>query len=220
MSKSEQEPIGVNAEEVSESELNAALEASPLLSHLIELRERLLKSLLAIILIFLGLFYFANDIYQWLALPLQAQLPEGSTMIATGIVSPFLAPFKLTLVVSLFIAMPVVLHQLWSFVAPGLYVHEKKMAAPLLFLSVTLFYGGIAFAYFVVFPLVMGFLMNVGPGGVQVMPDINEYLSIALKLFFAFQRKHAFHLNWPRARTPLLNHSQNVESAVSMTNPF
>jgi sec-independent protein translocase protein TatC len=176
----------IEPESPSKEELDEALQSSPLLSHLIELRQRILKALLAMCLIFLGLFYFANDIYQFLALPLQAQLPEGSTMIATGIVSPFLAPFKLTLVVSLFLAMPVVLHQMWSFVAPGLYSHEKRFALPLLFLSVVLFYSGIAFAYFVVFPLVMGFLMNVGPGGVQVMPDINEYLSIALKLFFAF----------------------------------
>jgi len=172
--------------ETNNKELEEALESASLISHLIELRERIFKSLLAVCLIFLGLFYFANDIYQLLAEPLQAQLPEGSTMIATGVVSPFLAPFKLTMVVSLFLAMPVVLHQVWSFIAPGLYKREKKFALPLLVLSVVLFYSGIAFAYFMVFPLVMGFLMNVGPGSVQVMPDINEYLSIALKLFFAF----------------------------------
>lgn len=178
------EPLASHA--ASEEEMHEALASGSLIDHLIELRERLLKSLLAVCVIFVSLFYFANDIYQLLALPLQAQLPEGSTMIATGIVSPFLAPFKLTLVVSIFAAMPVILHQLWSFVAPGLYRHEKKLAIPLLVLSVSLFYAGIAFAYLVVFPLVMGFLMHVGPGGVQVMPDINEYLSIALKLFFAF----------------------------------
>jgi sec-independent protein translocase protein TatC len=176
----------LGSDEATSEELQAALAASPLVSHLIELRGRVLKALLAVCLVFIALFYFANDIYSLLALPLQAQLPEGSTMIATGIVSPFLAPFKLTLVVSLFVAMPVVLHQIWSFVAPGLYKHEKKMAIPLLVLSIVLFYGGIAFAYLVVFPLVMSFLMHVGPGSVQVMPDINEYLSIALKLFFAF----------------------------------
>ena len=170
----------------SQQEIEEALEASPLLSHLIELRERILKSLLVMCLVFIALFYFANDIYQLLALPLQAQLPEGSTMIATGIVSPFLAPFKLTLVVALFLSMPFILHQVWSFIAPGLYKHEKKLAFPLLFLSVILFYSGLVFAYFIVFPLVMGFLMSVAPSGVQVMPDINEYLSIALKLFFAF----------------------------------
>lgn len=178
--------IKFNKENSSEEELSTALEASPLVSHLLELRERVLKSLLAVCLVFLGLFYFSNDIYNLLALPLIAQLPEGSQMIATGIVSPFLAPFKLTLVVSLFVAMPFVLHQIWSFVAPGLYAHEKKMAIPLLMLSIILFYGGIAFAYFVVLPLAMGFLMHVGPESVQVMPDINEYLAAALKLFFAF----------------------------------
>jgi len=175
-----------NNEASTAEELSAALEASPLVSHLMELRERILKALLAVCVVFLALFYFSNDIYNLLALPLKAQLPEGSQMIATGIVSPFLAPFKLTLFVSLFAAMPIVLHQIWSFVAPGLYQHEKKMAIPLLVLSIVLFYSGIAFAYFVVFPLVMGFLMHVGPESVQVMPDINEYLSIALKLFFAF----------------------------------
>jgi len=180
------EELKLGSAEVKEGEMDEALASSPLISHLIELRERIMKSLLAVCLVFIGLFYFSNDIYQLLALPLQAQLPEGSTMIATGIVSPFLAPFKLTLVVSFFLSMPIVLHQVWSFIAPGLYVHEKRFALPLLFLSVVLFYTGIAFAYFVVFPLVMGFLMNVGPGSVQVMPDINEYLSIALKLFFAF----------------------------------
>lgn len=169
-----------------QEELAQAMAASPLVSHLIELRERIFKALLAVCVMFLALFYFSNDIYNLLAMPLRAQLPEGSQMIATGIVSPFLAPFKLTLVVSLFAAMPVVLHQIWSFVAPGLYQHEKKMAIPLLMLSIVLFYSGIAFAYLVVFPLVMGFLMHVGPESVQVMPDINEYLSIALKLFFAF----------------------------------
>lgn len=178
--------LPVGSKDAREGELDEALESSPLISHLLELRERIMKSLLAVCLIFLGLFYFSNDIYQLLALPLQEQLPQGSTMIATGIVSPFLAPFKLTLVVSFFLSMPIVLHQVWSFIAPGLYKHEKRLALPLLFLSVVLFYAGIAFAYFVVFPLVMGFLMNVGPGSVQVMPDINEYLSIALKLFFAF----------------------------------
>ena len=183
--KSEQntQDIGANS---TQQEIEEALQASPLLSHLIELRERILKSLLVMSLVFLALFYFANDIYQLLALPLQAQLPEGSTMIATGIVSPFLAPFKLTLVVALFLSMPFILHQVWSFIAPGLYKHEKKLAFPLLFLSVILFYSGLVFAYFIVFPLVMGFLMSAGPSGVQVMPDINEYLSIALKLFFAF----------------------------------
>ncbi len=181
-----EEALPLGSDEAREGEIEDALAAGPLVSHLIELRERIMKSLLAVCLIFLGLFYFANDIYQLLAVPLQAQLPEGSTMIATGIVSPFLAPFKLTLVVSLFLSMPIILYQVWSFIAPGLYKHEKRLALPLLFLSVVLFYLGIAFAYFVVFPLVMGFLMNVGPGGVQVMPDINEYLAIALKLFFAF----------------------------------
>lgn len=185
-SQQENKESNSDFEKVTAEELVAALESSPLVSHLIELRERVLKALLAVCLVFLALFYFSNDIYNFLAIPLQSQLPPGSKMIATGIVSPFLAPFKLTLVVSLFAAMPIILHQIWSFVAPGLYAHEKKIAVPLLVLSTVLFYIGIAFAYFVVFPLVMAFLMHVGPDSVQVMPDINEYLSIALKLFFAF----------------------------------
>lgn len=175
--------VGLNS---SQQEMDDALEASPLLSHLIELRERILKSLLVLCFVFLGLVYFSNAIYEIFARPLQEQLPEGSTMIATGIVSPFMAPFKLTLVVSLFLSMPYILYQIWSFVAPGLYKHEKQIAFPLLFLSVVLFYTGLVFAYFLVLPVVMGFLMSIAPDGVQVMPDINAYLSVALKLFFAF----------------------------------
>ena len=176
----------VAEDDVSEEALDEALTASPLVSHLLELRTRILKCLLSVCLIFIALFYFANDIYTFVAAPLRAQLPEGSTMIATGVVSPFLAPFKLTLVVSFFLSIPVILHQVWSFIAPGLYTHEKRIALPMLFMSIVLFYAGVVFAYFIVFPLVMGFLMNVGPTGVQVMPDITEFLGIALKLFFAF----------------------------------
>lgn len=182
---SEREDLSGN-DHGTDEELEDALEASPLVSHLLELRTRILKCLLAVCLAFIGLFYFANDIYTFVAEPLRAQLPEGSTMIATGVVSPFLAPFKLTLVVSLFLSIPVILHQVWSFIAPGLYTHEKKVALPMLLMSIVLFYSGVVFAYLVVFPLVMGFLMHVGPSGVQVMPDINEFLAIALKLFFAF----------------------------------
>ncbi len=165
---------------------NPADTAMPLVAHLSELRDRLLKSVLAILLVFIALFAFANDIYMYVSEPLRALLPEGSSMIATDVASPFLAPFKLTLVVALFVAIPYVLFQLWSFVAPGMYKNEKKLAIPLLISSVVLFYAGAAFAYYVVFPLIFGFFTTVGPGDVTIMTDINSYLNFVLKLFFAF----------------------------------
>lgn len=158
----------------------------PLIAHLVELRQRLLYSVLAILVIFLCLFYFANDLYTWLSAPLTALLPEGTSMIATDVTSPFFAPFKLTLVFSAFLAMPFLLHQAWSFIAPGLYTHEKRLAIPLLLSSILLFYMGIAFAYFVVFPLIFGFFTSVGPENIAVMTDISSYLNFVLKLFFAF----------------------------------
>lgn len=158
----------------------------PLISHLIELRERLLRVVLAVIVLFLCLYYFANDLYLMVSEPLRALMPEGTSMIATEVASPFLTPFKLTLVIALFLAMPYVLYQIWSFIAPGLYKHEKQLAIPLLISSVLLFYLGMVFAYFVVFPLVFGFFTTAGPEGVAVMTDINRYLDFVLKLFFAF----------------------------------
>ena len=158
----------------------------PLVEHLIELRSRLLYALLSVLIIFLPLFYFANEIYIFISEPLRMFLPEGTSMIATEVASPFLTPFKLTLVLAIFIAMPYILHQIWSFIAPGLYVNEKRVAAPLLISSIVLFYTGIAFAFFVVFPLVFGFFTSVAPEGVTVMTDINRYLDFVLKLFFAF----------------------------------
>jgi len=158
----------------------------PLVQHLLELRTRLLKSFGIILVIFLGLFYFANDIYIFVSEPLRAYLPEGASMIATDVASPFLTPFKLTLVVSVFLAIPFLLHQAWTFISPGLYRHEKRIAIPLLCASVLLFYAGVAFAYFVVFPLVFGFFTSVGPEGVAIMTDINRYLDFVLKMFFAF----------------------------------
>lgn len=158
----------------------------PLVEHLIELRSRILKSLVSIVVIFLPLFYFANDIYTYVARPLRRYLPEGTSMIATEVASPFLTPFKLTLVLSVFIAMPYILHQLWSFISPGLYASERRVTLPLLFSSIVLFYAGIAFAFFIVFPLVFGFFTSVAPEGVSVMTDINRYLDFVLKLFFAF----------------------------------
>ncbi|GEK72718.1 MULTISPECIES: twin-arginine translocase subunit TatC [Halomonas] len=159
---------------------------APLIEHLIELRSRLLRAVIAILVIFLGLYAFANDIYAFVAQPLMALLPEGSRMIATEVASPFLAPFKLTLVVAVFIAVPFVLHQAWAFIAPGLYDNEKALALPLLASSVALFYAGAAFAYYVVFPLLFQFFTQTGPEDVAVMTDINQYLNFVLKLFFAF----------------------------------
>nr|WP_298250975.1 twin-arginine translocase subunit TatC [uncultured Halomonas sp.] len=159
---------------------------APLIEHLIELRSRLLRAVVAVLVIFLGLYAFANDIYTFVAQPLMALLPEGSQMIATEVASPFLAPFKLTLVTAVFIAVPYVLHQAWAFVAPGLYDNEKALAIPILASSVLLFYAGAAFAYFVVFPLLFEFFTQTGPENVTVMTDINAYLNFVLKLFFAF----------------------------------
>ena len=158
----------------------------PLLEHLIELRDRLLRAILSILVIFCGLFYFANDIYEIVSKPIRDQLPEGSNMIATDITATFFAPFKLTLMVSLFLAMPVVLHQIWKFISPGLYANEKKLAIPMLISSILLFYSGIAFAHFVIFPLIMEFFTHIGPASVELTPDITQYLAVALKLFFAF----------------------------------
>ena len=158
----------------------------PLLSHLLELRDRLLKIVISVIIAFSGMIYWANDIYLLLAAPLRDRLPENSTMIATDIVSPFLTPFKMTAILAVFVAMPYILHQIWAFISPGLYRHEKRFAYPLLFSSIILFYAGLSFAYFVVFPLAWAFLTMAGPEGVQVMPDISSYLSIVLKMFFAF----------------------------------
>ncbi|RLQ23504.1 twin-arginine translocase subunit TatC [Seongchinamella sediminis] len=158
----------------------------PLVAHLTELRDRLLRSLLSVLVVFICLFPFANDIYAFVSEPLREMLPPGATMIATEVASPFLTPFKLTLVAAIFIAIPYILFQAWSFVAPGMYRHEKRFAIPLLASSISLFYLGAAFAYFVVFPLIFAFFTSVGPEGITIMTDINSYLNFVLKLFFAF----------------------------------
>ena len=158
----------------------------PLVQHLLELRTCLLKSLAAVFIVFLSLVFFSNDIYTFFALPIQSLLPEGTSMIATDVASPFFAPFKLTIILSFFIAVPYVLYQLWSFIAPGMYSNEKSLAIPLFISSVLLFYLGIAFSYYVVFPIVFGFFTAIAPTGIAVTPDINSYLSFILKLFFAF----------------------------------
>lgn len=163
-----------------------SLNDQPLIAHLIELRDRLIRILVVILIFFLGFIAFANDLYAYLAEPLQSLLPEGASMIATQVASPFLAPFKLALYLSVYCGAPMILYQLWGFIAPGLYANEKKIAAPLLISSIFLFYAGMAFAYFAVFPLVFGFFTTVGPTGVTVMTDIDAYLSFVLKLFLAF----------------------------------
>jgi len=156
------------------------------ISHLVELRERLLKAVAAVLVVLLALLPFANRLYGWLALPLIRHLPQGGTMIATEVASPFLTPLKLAFFVALLVAIPVVLYQLWAFVAPGLYRHEKRLAVPILVSSVVLFYIGCAFAYFLVLPAVFAFMTGIAPAGVSVMPDIAHYLSFVLGLFLAF----------------------------------
>ena len=162
------------------------LESQPFMAHLIEFRDRMLRAIASVALIFIGLFSFSNELYLYVSEPQRQYLPESSTMIATDVTSPFLTPFKLTLVLSLFAAMPYVLYQVWAFVAPGLYQREKKIVIPLFCSSVILFYAGMAFAYYVVFPLVFMFFTSVGPEGVAIMTDIRSYLDFVLKLFFAF----------------------------------
>ncbi len=158
----------------------------PFMSHLIELRDRILRIVVVVIAIFMVLFFFANDLYHIVSAPLLAQLPEGSTMIATGVAAPFLTPFKLSLVTSIFIAIPFIFYQFWSFVAPGLYRHEKRLALPLLVSSIFLFYAGIVFSFYVVFPLMFAFFTATTPEGVSMMTDISQYLDFVLKMFFAF----------------------------------
>jgi len=156
------------------------------IAHLIELRDRLLRMVLAIILVFASLFVFSEEIFSYFAQPLLALMPEGTSMIATGVTSPFLVPFKLVLMLSVLVSLPYLLYQLWSFVAPGLYKHERSLVVPLVFSSVMLFYCGIAFAYYVVFPLIFGFFIAIAPEGVSVMTDIGQYLDFILAIFFAF----------------------------------
>ena len=155
-------------------------------SHLVELRTRLIRSALAVLVIFICLVPFAERVFTLIATPLMERLPEGATMIATQVASPFLTPFKMSLFVAVFLAMPVLLYQVWLFVAPGLYRKEKRFAYPLLLSSIVLFYAGVAFAYYVVFPLMFAFFAGVAPEGVTMMTDISAYLDFILTIFFAF----------------------------------
>ena len=174
----------MSADDDSQKEVDSKEQS--LLEHLIELRDRLLHMVLAVLILFLLLFPFSEEIFSTVAAPLLALMPEGTSMIATGVTSPFLVPFKLVLLLAVLLAVPYLLHQLWAFVAPGLYSHEKRLAAPLLISSVVLFYCGIAFAYFVVFPLLFAFFIGVSPEGVAVMTDIGQYLDFIIAIFFAF----------------------------------
>jgi sec-independent protein translocase protein TatC len=158
----------------------------PLIAHLLELRDRLLKIVWGVLLVFLPLMAFAKELYAWLAQPLLSLLPEGTSMIATEVASPFFTPIKLAALVAFVVAMPWVLYQVWAFVAPGLYKNERRLVVPLLTSSTLLFYAGIAFAYFLVLPTVFKFMIGIAPEGVAVMTDIAKYLDFVLALFLAF----------------------------------
>jgi sec-independent protein translocase protein TatC len=157
-----------------------------LFSHLIELRSRLLKAVACVLLVLVALVPFANRLYSELAAPLVARLPQGAHLIATEVASPFITPLKLAFYAALFISMPVILYQLWAFISPGLYKHEKRLAQPLLIASLVLFYCGCAFAYFLVLPAAFRFLTAVTPAGVEMMTDITHYLDFVMLMFFAF----------------------------------
>ncbi|MBB1402941.1 twin-arginine translocase subunit TatC [Pseudoalteromonas sp. SG45-1] len=159
---------------------------SGFVAHLIELRDRLIKALLSILLFFIALFYFKDDIYELIAAPLVVHLPNGATMIAINVSDPFIIPMMLTFFVAALLSTPWILHQIWGFIAPGLYQNEKKMLIPILISSVVLFYGGIAFCYFAVLPIILGFFTSTGPEMMTLAPDIASYLGFVLKLFFAF----------------------------------
>ena len=162
------------------------VEQMPFVQHLIELRDKLIRIVVAILVIFLALFPFANDIYTMVASPIIASMPQNSSMIAIGVISPFLTPLKLTLILAVYLAMPYLLYQIWSFVAPALYKEERSLILPLVISSTILFYAGIVFAFFVVFPLAFDFLANIGPEVINFSPDIQHYLDFVLKVSFAF----------------------------------
>jgi len=165
---------------------NSTSKEQTFIHHLIELRDRLIRAGIGVLLVFVCLVYFSNDIYNFVATPLLSVIPEGGKMIATDVIAPFLVPIKLTLWISFFIAIPWVLYQIWSFVAPGLYQHEKKVVFPIIFTSVLLFYLGMAFAYYAVMPVMFKFLSGSAPSGVEIATDISKYLSTVLRLFFFF----------------------------------
>ena len=157
-----------------------------LISHLLELRTRLMRAFIAVVLVFIPCAFYSNQLFEWLSHPLLQQLPANSMLISTSITAPFTTPLKLSFVAALVVAMPYILYELWAFVAPGLYRHEKSFAVPLLVSSVVLFYVGIAFAYYIVFPMIFGFFVNTTPRGVQMMADISMYVEFVLVLLFSF----------------------------------
>jgi sec-independent protein translocase protein TatC len=163
-----------------------SVEPDSFMSHLIELRDRLLRCVIALLLVFICLFPWASELYNFLAQPMLASLPAGGQLIATEVTAPFFVPVKVTMMAALVIALPYLLYQIWAFVAPGLYVHEKKLVVPLIVTSTVLFLCGMGFAYFLVFPVVFHFMVSVAPQGVAVMTDIGKYLDFVLSLFLAF----------------------------------
>ena len=171
---------------MSEEKKSENLAEGTLMSHLLELRDRLMRAMLALLVAFVPAAIYANELFTLVAKPLLAKLPNGTTLIATSVTSPFMTPFKVAFFVSLFAAMPVVIYQIWSFVAPGLYRREKRFAVPLLVSSVLLFYVGVVFAYIVVFPLMFSYLVGTAPEGVKYIPDMTSYLDFVLTMFFAF----------------------------------
>jgi sec-independent protein translocase protein TatC len=171
---------------VSDDKKSEDLAEGTLMSHLLELRNRLMKAMLGLLIAFIPCAIYANELFTLIAQPLLDKLPKGTALIATGVVAPFMTPFKVAFYVALFLAMPVVLYQIWAFVAPGLYRREKRFAVPLLVSSVFLFYAGAVFAYFAVFPVMFSYLVGTAPAGVSYMPDMTSYLDFALALFFAF----------------------------------
>ncbi len=168
------------------SEEGETLASGTLISHLLELRDRLIRSLIAVIVVFLPCAFYKNEIFTTVAQPLLDKLPKGGTLIATGVISPFMTPFKLAFFMAVFLAMPYILYQVWAFVAPGLYRKEKRFAVPLVVSSVLLFYAGVAFAYFAVFPVMFSFFAHTTPKGVSLMTDITNYMDFVLAMFLAF----------------------------------
>jgi sec-independent protein translocase protein TatC len=171
---------------VSEEKTGEQLAEGTLMSHLLELRDRLMKAMVALLIAFIPCAVFSNELYDIVSRPLVAKLPAGSTMIAIGVIAPFMAPFKLSFYIALFAAMPVIIYQLWAFIAPGLYRREKRFAVPLLLSAVILFYVGVFFAYFAVFPVMFEYLVHSGPTSVKMQTDISSYLDFVVTLFFAF----------------------------------
>lgn len=174
------------AEEDEDKKGKENLAEGTLISHLLELRNRLMRAVIAVVIVLLPCVYYAQKIFTFVAAPIRAKLPKGATLIATGVMSPFFVPLKLAMFVAIFIAMPYILYQVWAFVAPGLYKHEKRFAIPLVASSVMLFYVGIAFAYWVVFPVAFAAFASATPAGVAWMADINSYLDFSMRMFFAF----------------------------------